>query len=143
MSEHKIEDTHEIQSEPLATPEITEAWLVSNGISTPSITLHRYARSVRRSDGTIEVWFICGKTGAFRLYGLLSPAGAGNDNDNDDETPKARVVKEARKLHARGLRLRAIASDLDARGFYGRDGRAYSVAQIKAMIADSDECADG
>ncbi len=45
------------------------------------------------------------------------------------------VLAAARQLRTAGLSLRAVARELDARGLRSRVGRAFSAAQIQAMVA--------
>jgi site-specific DNA recombinase len=45
------------------------------------------------------------------------------------------VLTEARELRAAGLSLRAIAAELDRRGFQSRKGRAFASEQVRRMVA--------
>ncbi len=45
------------------------------------------------------------------------------------------VIVEARQLRNSGLSLRAIAANLDKRGFRARNGQAFGAMQIKRMVA--------
>ena len=45
------------------------------------------------------------------------------------------VVREARRLRAEGLSLRAVARELDAAGLRSRTARPFAAVQIQRMLA--------
>jgi site-specific DNA recombinase len=46
-----------------------------------------------------------------------------------------KVIAEARRLHAAGQSLRAIARELERRGFVSRAGKAFLAEQVKRLLA--------
>lgn len=44
------------------------------------------------------------------------------------------VIREARRLRAAGLSLRAVASELDNAGFVSRRGRSFAFEQVRRMV---------
>ena len=46
-----------------------------------------------------------------------------------------KVISEARRLHAAGQSLRAIATELERQGFVSRSGKAFLAEQVKRLLA--------
>lgn len=71
-------------------------------------------------------------TGGRVPYGhRLSADGSTLEEDENEQA----VIREARILRAAGLSLRAVAVELDRRGFVSRTGKVYAAEQIKLILA--------
>ncbi|MFZ5788959.1 MAG: recombinase family protein [Acidobacteriota bacterium] len=66
-------------------------------------------------------------------YGFALGAGGTLVEDADEQT----VIAEARRLREAGLSLRAVAGELDRRGFLSKTGRAFAAQQVSRMVAAS------
>jgi DNA invertase Pin-like site-specific DNA recombinase len=73
----------------------------------------------------------CGEfTGGEAPYGFR----AGDDGKLVAVESEQGVMGEARRLHAAGLSLRAVARELDVQGFRSRTGRPFAATQIQRML---------
>ena len=60
---------------------------------------------------------------------------ASDDTHLEPEETEQQVIAIARELREAGLSLRAVAHELDGRGFRSRTGRVFAPTQIKRMVA--------